>query len=554
MLYHLSYNTIGTAKILKKYKLPNFSSKLPIFAFGMTYVKVILPLMLDWLPTYSTTDALNRGDRVKVRFGARCYTGVVSETDCAPEIDPGRIQPVLGKVLEPVSEEELKLWEFCADYYMCSIGEIYKAAYPQLTIRTEEIGARKKAKAPATVREPGIRWAGPQTAPKPLVLRSADRLAVYEDEIRNTIGEGRDTLILAPDKAGLKLLQKALKPSFGDRLRVFSSGISAVARREIIDDLRDGEQSVVLLGTSLALFLPYGNLGTIIVEDEHSSLYKRQDPAPRINGRDLAVVLAGIHRSRILLGSPTPSLETIAALKSGKYLRDKRSSERHPTVEVIDMSAEKRKRGVRGLFSLKALDALREEKGKSLILRGWEKEEELDGNFRSASLYERQSEHCDLAVVLQADCLLGKDNFRADEQAWQTLAGIDADRIIIQTSRPEHPVLSALENGTDPDFDAMLSERKSADLPPFTRGLDLIVRDRNADRRNAVCDELLRRLCFLGEALRTERDDCSRLGFATARSSASVELKRRALRTVNRYLRESKYPGAVHFDVDPRDI
>ena len=108
------------------------------------YIKLILPLRLEWEPCYCLEGEAFIGQRVIVRFAGRRTVGVVSETDVTPDIDPSRIQPVLDSAsgLEPVSEQEINLWRFIANYYLCTLGEVYKAAYPPMKTASEETGAR----------------------------------------------------------------------------------------------------------------------------------------------------------------------------------------------------------------------------------------------------------------------------------------------------------------------------------------------------------------------------------------------------------------------------
>ncbi len=118
------------------------------------YISVILPLRLEWEPCYSVPEEIVRiqtGDRVKVRFANKEYCGVVSRTDIIPETDPRKIKPIIcieegiGRILP----EEITLWRAVADYYLCSIGEVYKAAYPQMKVNMEEARASARQKAAA---------------------------------------------------------------------------------------------------------------------------------------------------------------------------------------------------------------------------------------------------------------------------------------------------------------------------------------------------------------------------------------------------------------------
>ena len=115
---------------------------------GAFYISVILPLKLEWKPCYSLPEGMNgcdikTGDRVKVQFAGKVYSGVVSKVGVKPETDPSKIKPIISieEGLEPVLEEELELWRQVAGYYLCSIGEVYKAAYPIGKINLEEARA-----------------------------------------------------------------------------------------------------------------------------------------------------------------------------------------------------------------------------------------------------------------------------------------------------------------------------------------------------------------------------------------------------------------------------
>ncbi len=110
------------------------------------YISVILPLRLEWVPCYSVPEelgAVRAGERVKVRFANRIYIGVVLAVDAAPDIDPSRVLPIMSveKDLERISPQEIELWRSISEYYLCDIGEVYKAAYPLGKINMEEAGA-----------------------------------------------------------------------------------------------------------------------------------------------------------------------------------------------------------------------------------------------------------------------------------------------------------------------------------------------------------------------------------------------------------------------------
>lgn len=115
------------------------------------YISVILPLKLEWEPCYSVPEGMevSVGDRVRVRFANKEYIGAVSGTDISPDIDHSRIQPVISleSGLEKIRDTEITLWRYVADYYLCTVGEVFKAAYPLIKINLEEARAASRQKA-----------------------------------------------------------------------------------------------------------------------------------------------------------------------------------------------------------------------------------------------------------------------------------------------------------------------------------------------------------------------------------------------------------------------
>ena len=129
----------------------------------------------------------------------------------------------------------------------------------------------------------------------------------------------------------------------------------------------------MVLGTRSSLFLPHNRLGLVIVDEEHDSSYKQDSPAPRYNGRDSAIMLAAIHGSNVILGSATPSLESLFNVKYGKFeavrLEKRFYSSEDAEIELIDTIAERKKNGMKGVFSLKLIKEIRNtlEKGEQVI-------------------------------------------------------------------------------------------------------------------------------------------------------------------------------------------
>ena len=217
----------------------------------------------------------------------------------------------------------------------------------------------------------------------------------------------------------------------------------------------------------------------MIIDEEQDPFYKQSEPAPRYNGRDCAIYLAALHSARVLLGTACPSLETLLNLHSGKYLPAgiAENSAGEPPA-VIDIAAERRKNGMKGPLSRKLIEAILRTGSPALLIRGWEKQEELEECI-GANLPDSEVKICTMAelkrngsggaaliAVLQADALLSKDDFRSDERALQLTAMLKgfAPRVIIQTEVPQR-------FSTSPD--SLLAERKQFGFPPYTRIIDI---------------------------------------------------------------------------------
>lgn len=117
-----------------------------------SYIQVIIPLKLEWEPFYAASEEVNVGDRVRVVFSNKEYVAVVSAVDVQPDVIPDKVKPILGveRDLERILAEEIQLWRQVAEYYLCSIGEVYKAAYPAMKVSLEEARASALARARAS--------------------------------------------------------------------------------------------------------------------------------------------------------------------------------------------------------------------------------------------------------------------------------------------------------------------------------------------------------------------------------------------------------------------
>ena len=672
------------------------------------YIQVIVPVRLDQAFTYRVPEGLRGrvgvGARVKVRLGPRLTDAVVVATGVTPDLDPARIRDIAGleEGLEPITPEEIRLWLFISDYYLCTQGEVFKCAYPSGKIRSEETAARARERAEASQQKllsaarervarleaemtavrsrtdealaglteravktrqklleardarlgrlqevldaaratlagaegsrvegegRGLQAAGmnpvgegglqPPAFPldknetnavselthalqsgKPILLQGgpAARHECYNALIAETLAQGQSALMLVPEVAMTEAFEAAAKGSFGAQTLLFHSRETTARRRKMADALRAGGPRL-LIGTRSALFLPFRDLGLVIVDEEQDRSYKQDSPAPRYNARDCAIVLAGIHGAPIVLGSATPSLESLYNCSVGRYtpvrLEEAPLTPSDGRLRIIDTAAERRKRGMKGSFSIKLIDEIRhtlEQGGPVLLIRLWGDlgptleetralfpdanvqpltEEVPAAGIRIATLAQTKRlsfAEGSLVALLQADPIFGAQDFRADERAAQLLIRYRehcaAGTFVIQTSRAAHPVFQDLLAGRDP-APALLQERKDFGYPPFTRIIDLRLDDPNPKRLKLMGDLLTRRLqetlrpgVGLGSPVRLEgpfetAEGESTLRVILAKDRRFPERKRALKGAVDDFARERRYAGFIHLDVDP---
>ncbi len=693
------------------------------------YIQVILPLRLEWEPYYSLPEGVRVevGDRVRVLFARKEYVGAVSALGVTPRTDENRILPILAveEGLPRVLPEEIQFWRAVSDYYLCSMGEVYKAAYPALKTGQEEVEARIKERLEARLErlkekaekarredtrerykaeietiEALLRGDAPVSVPAPVTLSPAQEIAaqtarkafadgktvllhgvtgsgkteIYLKLAQETLEQGRSVLFLVPEIALSRQLEDRIATVFPDVL-VFHSGVSAARRSQVASSVRKPGQYLVL-GTRSALFLPHHNLGLIIVDEEHDTSYKQDAPAPRYNARESAIMLGVIQKAQVVLGSATPSLESLYNAEKGRFvkvdLKERFHSGDEAEIRIIDTVAERRKRGMTGSFSRKLLHEITDTLdggGQVLVLRarrsyapsvqctecgkipkcphchvpmslhrgpdrlvchycghtepytgicpscrgelqplgaGTQKvEEELTNLFPERRIARLDGDTPDteeagiirdfaagdidilvgtqiitkgfdfdglsLVAVLQADSLVGQQDFRADERAFQLLEQFRGrsgrrgtpGRIVIQTREPEHPVYARLQGSDDAD---LLTERKLFGYPPYTRLIHITLKDSNEKRLDYLSKELRNALLaafadadtppavigpYAPAVDRIAGESIRQLRVMLARNKALTALKRTLAQAVSTFGKERKYAAHVAVDVDP---
>lgn len=150
-------------------------------------------------------------------------------------------------------------------------------------------------------------------------VTSSGKTEVYTYLIDEVLKQGRQALYLLPEIAITTQITDRLAKLFGDKLLVYHSKFSDNERVEVWNKLLHGNGSMLVLGVRSSLFLPFKDLGLVIVDEEHENTYKQQDPAPRYHARNAAIVLANMHGGKTLLGSATPSIDSYYNATTGKY-------------------------------------------------------------------------------------------------------------------------------------------------------------------------------------------------------------------------------------------
>ena len=537
------------------------------------YIQVIVPLRLEWEPYYVLEGAAV-GDRVQVVLAHREYVGVVSAVNVIPETAPERIQEARPTDLTPVHPREIAFWRAIAGYYLCSVGEVYKAAYPAFKPGRKPKERADEEKPQELVLSPEQEKAVEEVrrgfqAGKTVLLQGTGKTEVYLQLARETLSQGRSVLYLVPEISLSKHLQDRIASHFPKAL-FYHSGRTIAQRRNVADAIREGKAELVL-GTRSALFLPHRNLGLIILDDEQDMSYKQDSPAPRYQARESAILLSGIHQAQVLLGSSTPSLESLYNAETGKFIKvDLKNSSQSEGADIllVNTAAEVRKKGMTGSFSFKLLEQMRAclDAGEKVLLICRSKAsipectEELEGLFGSvpkgvvlatpASAKGQPVGAFGLTAILQADSLLAKEDFRCDERAIQVLRQL-RERckgdgcFVIQTWEAAHPVFKEF---TRDHTQQLLAERKQFGYPPYSRLINIQIKDNNEKRGPYMARELE---SALKQVVPSPARSENLIRILLPRDKSLLPRKQALYSTVTAFEKARKYSGHIIIDVDP---
>lgn len=195
-------------------------------------------------------------------------------------------------------------------------------------------------------------------------VTSSGKTEIYAHLIDEVLKSGKQVLYLVPEIALTTQLTTRLKRVFGNKLGVYHSKFSDAERVEVWNNMLKDENIQVILGVRSSIFLPFRQLGMVIIDEEHEPSYKQYDPSPRYHARNAAIVLASMHAAKVLLGTATPSIESYYNAVSGKYglvkLTTRHEELELPEIEIIDTKDAYKRKMMEGNFSDQLLLRIRE--------------------------------------------------------------------------------------------------------------------------------------------------------------------------------------------------
>ena len=206
-------------------------------------------------------------------------------------------------------------------------------------------------------------------------ITSSGKTEIYIKLIEKVIENGQQALYVLPEIALTTQLIERLRAYFGDKVLVYHSKYSVNERVEVYRHiLEDSEKARIVIGARSSIFLPFANLGLVVVDEEHETSFKQFDPAPRYHARDAAVVLANLFKAKTVLGSATPSLESYFNAQHHKYafveLNRRYGNVLEPEIEIVDIKTKYKKKEMKGHFSDRMLAEIKEtlDVGEQVIL------------------------------------------------------------------------------------------------------------------------------------------------------------------------------------------
>ena len=362
------------------------------------FADILLPVPFESF-TYSVPTEMEQGlcvgSRVLVELGkTKKYAGIVLRLHQSQPTGV-QVKPILS-VLDAnpiVTNRQLSFWRWLADYYISPFGDVYKAAFPG-SMKQEKEKTRPQplpCRAGSNYSNNGALQFGFETLPPPSPLTPAQQEAydsilksvgdgspitllhgvtssgkteIYIHLIQRFLNEGKQVLYLLPEIALTTQTTQRLQRFFGDALGVYHSKFTDRQRTEVYMRQLSPQPYGLILGVRSSVFLPFQNLGLVIIDEEHETSYKQQEPAPRYHARSAAIMLARQYGAKTLLGTATPSLETYHLAQTGRYgyvsLTQRYADMQLPEIEVVDIARLRFQKRMKGAFSQQLIDAVQE--------------------------------------------------------------------------------------------------------------------------------------------------------------------------------------------------
>ena len=343
-------------------------------------------------------------------------------------------------------------------------------------------------------------------AQKPVLLHgvtSSGKTEIYIKLIQEAVDEGKQVLYLLPEIALTAQIINRLKQYFGDKLGVYHSRYGTNERVEVWQQVSgfipgNASKRQIIIGSRSAIFLPYSDLGLVIVDEEHDSSFKQVDPAPRYNARDAAIVLGAMHHAKVLLGSATPSYESYYNALQGRFqlveLMQRYGGVEMPEIILSDMRVEKRRKTLQADFGSPLLEAIKEtlEEHHQAILfqnrRGFSLRIECDDchhvpqcvNCDVSLIYHKgqnvlRCHYCGYTTPVPAECpschstnlrMHGFGTEKVEEDLKLLLPGTRVARLDLDTTRSKNEYQHILEAFQDKETDILVGTQM------VTKGLD----------------------------------------------------------------------------------
>lgn len=335
------------------------------------------------------------GMRVLVPLAKKEIVGIVYREHTEPVDATIKVRDIICTLdLEPfVTQEQLRLWNWIAEYYMCTLGDVMAAALPakandrqysldvqkrrvKLPVYSDETATINTLNEQQTHALDSIhrQWQENETV---LLygVTSSGKTEVYIHLIEEQLSQGKQVLYLVPEIALTTQLTDRLSRIFGNRIFVYHSRVSDGQRMEMYRRLlTETDKPLLILSARSGVFLPLHNLGLVIVDEEHEPSYKQAEPAPRYHARSVATMIAKMAGAKVLLGTATPSVETYYNATTGKFgltvMPERYQGLELPSIKLIDLNRQYHRKEMYGHFSDPLVERIREElgKGKQVIL------------------------------------------------------------------------------------------------------------------------------------------------------------------------------------------